>query len=88
MTKVEKLGREVERLSREELAAFREWFRAYDAEVWDRRIEEDVRAGKLDELADTARLAALYGQSAEEDQALAEEGMADYTAGLIREDDQ
>ncbi len=54
MTKVEKLEREIRELNRAELAAFREWFREYDANEWDRRIEEDVRADKLDELAEEA----------------------------------
>ncbi len=47
MTKIEKLEREVQQLDREELAAFREWFRAYDANAQDKRIEADVKAGKL-----------------------------------------
>lgn len=37
----------VRRLPGEELAAFRAWFAQYDAEAWDREIEEDVRAGRL-----------------------------------------
>jgi hypothetical protein len=35
----------------EELAAFRNWFTAFDAEVWDRQLEADVAAGKLGDLA-------------------------------------
>ncbi len=54
MTKIEKLEREVQELSRAELAAFRDWFREYDSDEWDRQIEEDVRAGKLDALAEEA----------------------------------
>ena len=54
MTKVEKLEREVQRLSPSELAAFRDWFRAYASDEWDRQIEQDVRAGRLDKLADKA----------------------------------
>ena len=54
MTKVEKLEREVRKLSRAELAAFREWFQKYDSAEWDRQIEEDVRAGRLDKLAEEA----------------------------------
>ena len=54
MTKIEKLEREVQELSRAELAAFRDWFREYDSAEWDLQIEEDVRAGKLDALADEA----------------------------------
>ena len=51
MSKVETLEREIEKLSAEELAAFREWFANYDADAWDRQMEADVKAGKLDRLA-------------------------------------
>jgi len=54
MSKVEDLERQVKELSPEELAAFREWFIAFDWEVWDRQLEQDVRAGKLDPLAEKA----------------------------------
>ncbi len=54
MTRVEELADKVQRLSRQELAAFREWFREYDSDEWDREIEEDVLAGRLDTLADKA----------------------------------
>ncbi len=54
MTKVEILESEVQNLSRPDLAAFREWFRQYDADEWDQQIEEDVRAGRLDQLAEEA----------------------------------
>ena len=50
MTKVEAIEREVEKLSREELAAFRDWFAEYDWQAWDREIEADAAAGKLDKL--------------------------------------
>jgi hypothetical protein len=39
----------VAQLPAEELSAFAQWFEEYLAEVWDRRIEEDIRAGRLDE---------------------------------------
>ena len=54
MGNVEKLERQVKDLSSEELAAFRKWFLAYDWEVWDRQLEQDVAAGKLDALAEKA----------------------------------
>ncbi len=54
MEKVEKIAREVQELSARELAKFREWFAVFDAEAWDRQVEADVRAGKLDALADRA----------------------------------
>ena len=51
MTKIEALEREIEKLNREELATFREWFLEYDWKTWDRDLEEDIAAGKLDKLA-------------------------------------
>ena len=32
-----------------DLAAFKLWFEEYLADEWDRRIEADIRAGRLDE---------------------------------------
>lgn len=54
MAKIEKIEAEVEKLDRDELAAFRGWFHEYDSGGWDRRIEEDSRSGKLDKLASKA----------------------------------
>jgi hypothetical protein len=51
MGKVEKIEQEVQALSPDELAQFRAWFLEYDWEAWDRQIERDVQAGRLDELA-------------------------------------
>ncbi len=52
MSNVEKIEREVLALSSVELDAFRKWFIEFEAEVWDRQIEEAIQAGKLDALAD------------------------------------
>jgi len=54
MTKVESLEREVEQLAPEELPAFRAWFIERDWQAWDRELEQDVAAGRLDHLADEA----------------------------------
>jgi hypothetical protein len=54
MRKIERIEREIQGLSPPELQAFRRWFREYDAEAWDRQIEEDIKAGKLDTLANAA----------------------------------
>ena len=37
-----------------QLSEFREWFARFDGEVWDRQFEEDVKAGRLDALAEKA----------------------------------
>ena len=63
MGKVEKIENEIRALSAEELAAFRKWFREYDADAWDREIETDALAGKLDALADRALSAHRAGKT-------------------------
>jgi hypothetical protein len=54
MSDVEQLEKQIEGLSREDLARFRAWFVEFDARAWDRQIEEDSKAGKLDGLIDEA----------------------------------
>ena len=54
MARVEELTIEVQQLDRDELAAFRDWFRKYDSDEWDKEIEEDVSAGRLNKLANEA----------------------------------
>jgi hypothetical protein len=41
-------------LSAEDLAAFAQWFENFVADGWDKQIEADARAGKLDHLAKRA----------------------------------
>ena len=65
MTKVEKVEREVQAFSPEELTAFRQWFAGFDAEAWDRQFEADVRSGKLDSMADRALRDHAAGKSTE-----------------------
>ena len=36
-------------LPRADLEAFAQWFEQHLADAWDQRIEEDIRAGRLDE---------------------------------------
>ena len=54
MGSVKEIEDAVLKLSATELAAFREWFREFDAEAWDRQIENDVAAGRLNALAGEA----------------------------------
>jgi hypothetical protein len=41
-------------LPADELAKFRAWFVEFDADAWDRQIEDDAKAGRLDALAQEA----------------------------------
>jgi hypothetical protein len=65
MSEVDNIEREIQGPTPSELAAFRRWFIEFDAQVWDRQIEEDVREGKLDKLADEALAAHRVGKSKE-----------------------
>lgn len=51
---VEDIEHEIARLTPDQLAQFRAWFEEFDADAWDRQIEEDLVAGKLDRLAEDA----------------------------------
>ena len=54
MDAVTEIEQAVLRLSATELDAFRQWFVELDAADWDRQIENDVAAGRLDALAEEA----------------------------------
>ena len=54
MSTVSEIESAIQKLSRNELTALRNWFLAFDAEAWDKQFEEDVAAGRLDALADEA----------------------------------
>lgn len=41
----------VRKLSSGDLKEFREWFLSFDADAWDKQFEDDVAAGRLDDLA-------------------------------------
>jgi hypothetical protein len=51
---VEELEKVIAGLPAEQLARLRAWFDDFMADEWDRRIETDIKAGKLDALADAA----------------------------------
>lgn len=54
MGSVKEIEEAVLKLSAAELAVFRACFVEFDGEAWDRQIEADARAGRLDALADEA----------------------------------
>jgi len=51
MGDIKAIEKAIEALPPSELAAFRRWFAEFDAASWDRQIDADAAAGKLDELA-------------------------------------
>jgi len=65
MDRVEQIEGQIKALNQDELKAFREWFAAYDAEVWDQQIEADAKNGRLLGLADQALRDHKDGRSTE-----------------------
>jgi hypothetical protein len=63
MSAVDDIEKQIQGLSSAELAQFRAWFQEFDWSVWDRQIERDVGAGKLDTAADKALRAHRSGQT-------------------------
>ena len=51
MGDVKSIEKAVESLPPAELAEFRRWFAAFDADAWDQQIEQDAASGKLDAVA-------------------------------------
>jgi hypothetical protein len=54
MTKLQKIEREIEALSYEELKSLGRWFDELRAQAWDDQIERDAKAGKFDKFAEAA----------------------------------
>jgi hypothetical protein len=55
MSTVEQVEQAVRNMSPEDRAAFRTWFAEFDWEEWDRQLEADVAAGRLDWLIAEAK---------------------------------
>lgn len=65
MRKVEEIESRVKELSPQELAVFGDWFRQFDSDRWDRQIEADALAGRLDHLAEAALEQHRRGESSD-----------------------
>jgi hypothetical protein len=50
MTKLEKIEKDIASLDPADLRKLSDWLAEYQADMWDRQIEADVKAGKLDKL--------------------------------------
>jgi hypothetical protein len=51
---VKEIEKAIEKVSEDDLSDLRDWFYKFDNEVWDKQFESDVKAGKLDKLAEKA----------------------------------
>jgi hypothetical protein len=61
MMELERLQSEIEALPEEDFVRLRKWFAERDWERWDRDLETDAAAGKLDVLLKEASAAKVHG---------------------------
>jgi len=54
MSTVQEIEDAIRRLPSAQLTSLRAWFADFDAAMWDQQLEDDVRSGKLDALAEQA----------------------------------
>jgi len=52
---VQEIEQAIEKLPREEVFQLTDWLSARFSDLWDRRIEEDISAGLLEDLAEEAK---------------------------------
>jgi len=52
---VKDIERAIEQLPPSEVAQLSQWFEEFQAQAWDRQIEQDARAGRFDALIEGAR---------------------------------
>ena len=63
MTKLEKIEQDIASLTPGEVAKLAEWFAEFHADLWDKQIEADAKAGRLDKLAEQALADHKAGQT-------------------------
>jgi hypothetical protein len=49
-----KIEEEIKNLPDQEFSKLREWFQNYESQKWDTQVQQDIKSGKLDELAQAA----------------------------------
>ena len=64
MSELDQLEQRIQKLSPDELAKFRAWFIEFDHLIWEKQIEADSKAGKLDGLSAEAQADYKAGKAA------------------------
>ena len=64
-SELDQLEQRIQKLSPDELAKFRAWFIEFDHLIWDKQIEADSKAGKLDGLIAEAQADYKAGKARE-----------------------
>ena len=63
MSKIELIEKAIEDLPEADVKTLAAWFDKYREQLWDARMEDDARSGKLDFLIDEARRERAAGTS-------------------------
>ena len=62
MSTVQEIEAAIQRLDPQEIKAVADWLQEYREELWDRQIEADANAGRLDQLMEEAKQDYLTGR--------------------------
>jgi hypothetical protein len=54
MHSLKEVEQAISNFSNSELEGFRNWYEEFDAKLWDKQFEDDVKNGKLEELTNAA----------------------------------
>lgn len=65
MTEIEELENRISLLPQDDFAKLRDWFHQLESERWDKQIQADFQAGKLNRLIEKARDAFAQGKARE-----------------------
>jgi ABC-type phosphate transport system auxiliary subunit len=62
MTKLEKIERDIASLDKSDFKKLSDWIEAFKADQWDKQMESDVDAGRLDHFIATAKAEIASGK--------------------------
>jgi hypothetical protein len=62
MTKLEKIEYDIASLNKADIKKISKWLDEYNADLWDKQIEDDAASGKLDKLVSAAKAQAAAGR--------------------------
>ncbi len=62
MTRLEKIEQEIAALSDGDRRKLAQWFADFQADIWDRQIERDIDAGRLDSVIEAANAEIAQGK--------------------------
>lgn len=62
MTRLEKIEQDIAALDPADVMKLADWLAEYRADLWDRQIEDDAKAGRLDKFIEEAKIELAAGK--------------------------